>query len=153
MSISTARAAAYSLLTTCGPFATTEVSACDFSTIERVSASGIVFVPDGESMLDLLTFAGIPNQAAGQMVTWKFRGDLFVRYQGNSPSYLSQMYNAIDDIQQTFAKSMQGAGGNTASMMRLTNIVSNVDEMWEIGGHDFGAVRFYFEEAEIDPGQ
>ena len=152
MSISTARAAVYSLLTASGPYSTTEVSGCDFGIVETVAASGIVFVPEGEAEIQQLAFAG-PGNSGAQAITWRFRGDLFVKYKGNSPSYLSQMYQAIDDVQQTFAKSEKGQGSNTASILRLTSIVCNIAEMWEIGGHDFGAVRFYFQEEEIDPGQ
>ena len=152
MSISTARNAAYSLITSCGPWGTAEVSSCDFGIIESVAASGIVFVPEGEAEIQQLTFAG-PDNSGAQAITWRFRGDLFVKYKGNSPSYLSQMYQAIDDMQHTFAKSEKGQGSNTASILRLTSIVCNIAEMWEIGGHDFGAVRFYFQEDEIDPGQ
>ena len=152
MSITTAKNAIYSLITASGPWTTGEVSSCDFGIIDSVSACGIVFLPEGESEIEQLTFRGAGSKGA-QHLTWQFRGDLFIKFDGNSPCYMAKLYRGIDDIQETFAKSDRGQGSNTASLLVLSRITCNIAEMYEICGHDFGVVKFYFQEEEIDLGQ
>ena len=153
MSIATARAAAYSLLSTCGVWLTSEISACDYRIIESVAASGIVFHPDGDSLIEPLTFAFPGGNAGAQSITWGFRGNGFLRYDGNDPSFIGKMYQFMDDIEQTFAKSWRGTGSDTASLLRLTRINCNLDEGYDLGGVEYGLIRFWFQEEEIDTPQ
>ena len=149
MSLATARAAVYSLLTTCGPFATAEVSACDYRILEEMSASCIIFQPHGDSTMELMTFAG--NSPRGTVANvWQFRGQGLIRWTGNAPCLIGQVYQMMDDIQQTFAKSGKGVGSDTASLLHLSRISANIDEMYDLGGHECAMVQFYFQEEEFD---
>lgn len=149
MSIANARSAAYTLITTCGPWSTCEVSGCDFGIVPQLSVSGIVFHPDGDSNIEEITFAG--NSPRGsQYVTWAFRGNGFIKFDGNSPCFVARTYQMIDDIFTTFSKSWEGATQNAASKLTLNRINYNIDTVYEIGGLDFGLIQFYFTEEEID---
>ena len=151
MSLTTVRNAVYQLLTTCGPFGAQEVSTCDFGILSGVSGCAIIFHPDGDSLVEQLTFAG-NGRSGAQAITWNFRGNLFLRFNGNSPCMLGQIYQGVDDIQQTFAKSEKGVS-TTASMLRLTGFNYNIDQGFEMDGVEFGLVTFLFQEEEIDSGQ
>ena len=150
MSITTVRNATYSLLTSCGPWLIKEVSSCDYGILAGATGCALIFHPDGDSTVEQLTFAG-NNQAGDQLNTWNFRGNLFIKFTGNAPCMLSRVYQGIDDVQQTFAKSEKGQG-TTASILRLTGFNYNIDQGFDLDGIEWGLLTFSFQEQEIDRG-
>ena len=125
-----------SFLSTCGPYAASQISTCDYGVMERVSGCGIMLRPDGDSPIENLT----KGTAANYFVGWGIMGELWIRYTGDSPAFLSNVWQGMDDIYNTFAKDVTFL--STACYGVLTGISHNIGEGMELGGKDYGIVRF-----------
>jgi len=139
MSLAGVRAGLYTHLSTCGPFASHEISACDYGIIERTSGCAIIFTPTGEHVNEPLTHSGT-GVTVSHMTTWHITGELYIRFTGDSPTFLSKVWGGIDDIQTTINKDV--SLGNSVDFAYLSSMSYDVNRGYEIGGFDYGVVGF-----------
>ena len=123
-------------MATCGPWKAAEISSCDYGVMEHVAACGLMLRPSGESPVENLT----KGTAANYLVNWNIGGELWLRYTGDSPTFLAKIWQGMDDIVNTLAKDV--TLGNSACYATLTNISYNVNEGLELGGFDYGLIKF-----------
>lgn len=142
MTIATARTGLYSTLTTCGPWTPQEVSSCDFGILEQSTGCAIVFTPTGESSIEPLTMSGT-NVGITDYAFWNITGELYIRFTGATPPFLSKVWQGIDDIHATIKKDRTLQGN--VQHARVKGFTYNINEGFDIGGEDFGVVRFTVE--------
>ncbi len=136
-SLITLRNGVASTLVACGPYSATQISTCDYGVVERTSGCAIIFNFD-EGDFEPITY-GDNNQPA-QFANIRFNGECYIQFTGDGQAYLGKVWSAIDDIRNTFAKdvSLQGS----ACMAWVSRFKYNIDEGYEMGGKDWGLVRF-----------
>ena len=124
-------------LVACGPYSVLQVSTCDYGVVERSSGCAIMFNFD-EADFEPITY-GANNQPTKFGVA-KFNGECYIQFGGDGQAYLGKVWTAIDDLRATFDKddSLQGS----ACMAWVSRFKYNIDEGYEMGGKDWGLVRF-----------
>ena len=123
-------------MATCGPWAASEISTCDFGVMGGVSGCMLMITPTGDSPIQNIT----RGTAANYLVDWNLSGELFIRYTGDSPVFLSKVWSGMDDIVNTIAKDTTFLG--SACYGVLTGIKYDMNEGFELGGQDFGVIHF-----------
>jgi hypothetical protein len=146
MTIIAARNGLVATLSACGPWTAAEISTCDFGIMERVSACAIIITPTGESNIEPLTIGG-KAVAFNDLPTWDLTGEVYVRFTGDSPAFLSKIWQAIDDVHKTVKKD-RTLGGNVSHAW-VTKFIYNVNEGYDMAGKDYGVVRFKVEVTEL----
>lgn len=95
------RNALYTHLTTCGPYGTGEVSACDAGILEGVSGCAILLYP-GPSEFIPLRFGTRPAREYER--TWGARAILYIKDNGDPTGFNSRLWQGVDDIYTTVQK-------------------------------------------------
>lgn len=108
----------YTHLTTCGPYAGNEVSACDFGIIEGAAGSAIMFMP-GQSTLEPLAFGGYQSRDDNRK--WGISGAVFVKDTGDPTAYNAAIWQAHDDFVSTMSKDNSLGGKCQNSRIRSLN--------------------------------
>ena len=142
MSLVSIRNGLVATLSACGPYLATEISTCDFGIINGVSGSAIIITPTGESNIELATMGG-NAVALNEYPIWAVTGEVYVVFTGDSPAFLSKIWQGIDDIRTTIGKdvTLQGAVG----FARVTRFRFNINEAFEMSGIDYGRFSFQLE--------
>lgn len=135
--IATLRNGMFSTLTACGPYKAAQISTCDYGVVERSSGCALIFTFD-EADFEPITY-GANNQPTKFGVI-RFNGECYLQFTGDGQAFLGKVWTAIDDIRNTFHKddSLQGS----ACMAWASRFKYNPDEGYEMGGKDWGVVRF-----------
>ena len=123
----------------CGPYAASEISSCDFGTLETVSGCAIMVHLMGESPASPLTF----GQPANLWIAWQLGVDVYIRYTGDSPTFLSKVYQAADDMVTTLSKDTTLQ--SSACYAFLKSIAYDINEGYNMGGVEMGVVHFAVE--------
>ena len=146
MSIASVRTGLVNTLTACGPYKASEISTCDFGILAGVSACAIIITPTGESTMELATGGGNLNLVNDYPI-WNFTGEVYLRYTGDSPTFLSKIWQAMDDIHVTFKKDRTLQ--KTVAFARVTKFLYNINEGYNMSGVDYGVVRFVVEAVDL----
>ena len=99
----------FATLTASGPYAASEISSCSFAVLEAVSGCAVMFLPGPDTDIEPNRF-GLPN-SVGETPDWDIQGVVYVKDLGQSEATLSRVWQAIDDIYNTFKKD-KSLGGN-----------------------------------------
>lgn len=133
------RTGIYNTLTACGPYAAAQVSACDYRILEQNSGCSIVFHYGPEETNEPIAGRGGGLTHVEYNVI-KFSGEIYLPFTGNSPEYLSRVYQARDDIKATVKKDSKLQG--SACLAFISRITYNIDEGYSMAARDFGLLRF-----------
>ena len=133
-------------LSSCGPFVAREISTCDFGILEGVSGCAVILLPEGESIIEPLTFTGAGN-AFSDYAHWNIGGGVYIRFTGDSPKFLSKVWQAMDDIHNTIRKDRTLQSSTCLAYVK--SIGFNQSEGYNVGGEDFGVVHFVIEAHDL----
>lgn len=136
--ISLIRSGISTTLTACGPFDSTQVSACDYRILEQNSACAIVFHYEGEESEDI-TYRGNDMEVT-EWTTMRFVGECYINFTGDPKTFLANVYQARDDIKGAIRKdtSLQ----SSACFGWVNAFSYNIEEGYEMAGRDWGVLRF-----------
>ena len=67
-------------------------------------------------------------------------GECYIAFTGDSQKFLSDVWQARDDIKSTFAKDNKLQ--SSACYAWVSKVSFNSEEGYELGGKDYGVVRF-----------
>ena len=138
MSLALIRAGIYTTITSCGPWAGSEVSTCDFGGLESNSGCCITFMPDGTSPIEPNSFGTLNKRNYTR--SWHIGGKLWIRDTGTPAVVLNKLWQSYDDIYNTFAKDDSLNG--TAQESHVTVIANQFGLFHKMGGQLWKPVDF-----------
>lgn len=144
MSLTAIRNGVYATLTACGPWSACNVSACCYDVLEATSGCAIVYLP-GDSQIEPLALGR--NPARSYLRRWQIVGTLYVKDTGDPKRTLGNVWQAVDDLYNTFAKddTLQGS----AQSSYVTRITHAPGLFVEAGGALWAPVRWTVEAQEF----
>lgn len=145
MTLQAIRNALYTHLTTCGPFAASEVSTCSFSVLETAATCALVYLPGNETSFEEL--AGTAT-AGLDYKHWSISGGLYIRDTGDPQRLLSLAWQAHDDLWNTIRKDRRLGG--VVDNARLENMGFDPEIGVEAGGAFWAEVRWRMRADELD---
>lgn len=147
MSVQAIRDGLYLLLTTCGPWAASEVSACTFDILTHGNGGcALVFLPDGTSPIEPLAIGGT-NQRA-YLRRWRIGGAVYIRDFSAEKPLWGKVWQAYDDLYGTVRKddTLNGA----AEAAYLVSVSHRPGFFLKAGGHVWKPVEFAVIAEEFD---
>ena len=137
--IATIRTGIYNTMVTCGPYDAAQISTCDYGIIGQNSGCAVVVHYGPEENSEPQTFSG-GGTTHVLLDTIQFTGECYIQYTGDDRKFLSDVYTARDDIKSTFKKDVKLQ--SSACLAWVSGFGYNVDEGYEMGGKDWGVLRF-----------
>lgn len=144
MSLQNIRNGLYQILTTCGPYAVSEVSTCAFDVLETTSACAIVFTPGGDTTFEPLTMGA----GATDVRIWSIRGGVYVKDTGDPKLFYDRCWKAHDDLFSTVKKDRTLNG--TAQRGMIRSMAFNPTLGVEAAGAYWGVIDFQLTAEEYD---
>ncbi len=145
MSLQAIRNALYLHLTTCGPFAASEISTCSFSVLETTATCALVYLPGNDTSFEEL--AGTATTGL-DFKHWSIAGGLYIRDTGDPQRLLSLAWQAHDDLWNTISKDRRLGGA--VDNARLENMAFDPQSGLEAGGAFWAEVRWRLRADELD---
>lgn len=145
MTLLAIRNALYSQLTTCGPYAASEISTCSYNVLETAATCALVYLPGNDSNFEEMAGTathGLDNKH------WAISGGVYIRDTGDPARVLSLAWQAHDDLWTTIRKD-RTLGGVTSNA-RLETMGFDAQTGVEAGGAFWAEVRWTLRADELD---
>lgn len=118
------------ILTACGPYSASEVSACDFGILTDTSGCAVLFMP-GTANFAPLAFGGQVSRHDNRM--WGVSGQIWVKDLADNLAFNGRVWQAPDDFYHTIQKDNTLNG--TCKNARVTQIAYAADGEDKAGQH------------------
>lgn len=145
MTLQAIRNAIFGQLTTCGPYAASEISTCSFDVLETTATCALVYMPGNDSNFEEL--AGTATTGLDEK-HWSIAGGVYIRDSGDPKRVLSLAWQAHDDLWSTIRKDR--SLGGVVSNARLEGMAFDPQVGVEGGGAFWAEVRWRLRADELD---
>ena len=145
MSLQAIRNALYRQLTTCGPYAASEMSTCSYGVLETAATCALTFFPGNDSSFEEM--AGTATKGV-DFKHWSIQGGIYIRDSGDYQRLLSLCWQAHDDLWDTIQKDR--SLGGVVDNARLTSMAFDPKIGLQAGGAYWAEVRWRLRADELD---